>query len=555
MARLNFGERPSTQLRLALGAVALLAAVVFSGMQLGLISTPQGGISFVGGSLPSGPGVLNEGVVGTLETPLPLFAASGADRAVVALTYRALTHLDRGGSAEPEIATSWSVAEDGLTWTFLFDPAAAWSDGTPITPNDALFTIGVAGQLGIEGGYFDALSAEIGADGASLIVRTPREVASLPVALGALPLLPAHIFEGLPIDEIASSEAARRSVSSGPFQVTSISSSAAAFVRRNDLLAGDLLRIAGAEGSVEAIALRFYPDGAAALDAWGRNEIDLLAGLSRDEVQLGVKHRGSSVELGSTVFTGIATNLRPGAVLRNSALRRGLLALLDPEWITTRFGGSVARTPVSPLSWAWTEIAPSKSGAAYATAQLKSAGWKEKEGLWVTKAGKTVRLEILTLPAVDHPADAAIAAQAAVAWTRFGIPTSVVEADANQLDARLASGDFTAVVLNVEIGIDPDLYPLFGSAAVLAGGNVSGIQVKQLDDLLNAARKPAALEVRREALAAVQRWLAAADYFLPIRFRGVELLTSEAVQGASPLIVETVETHLRDVLSFRIAAP
>ena len=515
----------------------------------------QGGISLVGGALPSGPGVLNEGVVGTLEVPLPLFAASGADRAVVALTYRALTHLDRGGSAEPEIATSWSVAEDGLTWTFLFDSAAAWSDGTPITPNDALFTIGVAGQLGVEGGYFDALSAEVGADGASLIIRTPREVASLPVALGALPLLPAHIYEGLSVDEIAGSEAARRSVSSGPFQVTSVSSSAAALVRRSDLLAGDRMRIAGAEGSVKAIALRFYPDGAAALDAWGRNEVDLVAGLSRDEVERGVAHRGSSVELGSTVFTGIATNLRPGAILRNSALRRGLLALLDPEWITTRFGGSVARTPVSPLSWAWTEIAPAKRGTAYATSQLTSAGWKAKEGLWVTKAGKTVRLEILTLPAADHPVDAAIAAQAAVAWTRFGIPTSVVEVDANQLDARLAAGDFTAAVLNVEIGIDPDLYPLFGSAAVLAGGNVVGIQVKQLDELLNAARKPAALEVRREALAAVQRWLAAADYFLPIRFRGVELLTSETVEGVAPLIAETVETHLRDVLSFRIAAP
>ena len=555
MARLDFGGRPSTRIRQALGAIALLAAVVLSGMQLGLISPPQGGISLVGGTLPSGPGVLSEGVIGTLETPLPLFAASGADRAVVALSYRALTHLDSGGSPEPEVAASWSVAEDGLTWTFVVDPAAAWSDGTPVTPNDALFTIGVAGQLGLEGGYYDALSAEIGSDGASIVIRTPREVASLPVALGALPLLPAHIFEGLPIDEIADSEAARRNVSSGPFQVTSISSSAAALTRRSDLLAGDLARIAGAEGSVEAIALRFYPDGAAALDAWRRSEIDLVAGLNRDEVEAGVAHRGSSVELGSTVFTGIATNLRPGAILRNSALRRGLLALLDPEWITTRFGGSVARTPVSPLSWAWTEISPSKRGTDYATAQMTSAGWKAKEGLWVTKAGKTVSLEILTLPSVDHPADAAIAAQAAVAWTRFGIPTSVVEVDATELDARLAAGDFTAAVLNVEVGIDPDLYPLFGSAAVLAGGNVAGIQVKQLDELLNAARKPAGVEVRREALAAVQRWLAAADYFLPIRFRGVELLTAERVQRVTPLIVESVETHLRDVLSFRIAAP
>ena len=66
MARLSLGERPSTRLRQALGAASLLAAVLFSGMQIGLVSTPQGGISLVGGALPSGPGVLNEGVVGTL---------------------------------------------------------------------------------------------------------------------------------------------------------------------------------------------------------------------------------------------------------------------------------------------------------------------------------------------------------------------------------------------------------------------------------------------------------------------------------------------------------
>lgn len=547
--------RGSTRLRQALGLAALGAALLFSGMQLGLVPTPQGGLSLGNGALPSGPGVLREGVIGTPSTPLPLFASTGADRAIVALSYRALTHLDRGGSAGSDVATSWSVDEEGLAWTFTLDSAALWSDGTPITPSDALFTIDVAAQLGVEGGYFAGISTELGPDASTLIIRTPREVASLPVALGALPLLPAHLFEGLPIEEIPTSEGAQQRVSSGPFRVTSLTSSAAALERRSDLLAGDLGRIGGATDSVTAIALRFYPDGAAALDAWGRNEIDLLAGLEREEVQRGIEHRGSSVELGSTVFTGIATNLRPGAILRNSALRRGLFALLDPAWITTQYGGRVARTPVSPLSWAWTEIAPAKTGSAYATAQLKSAGWKPKDGLWTTKSGKSVQLEILSLPAATHPADAAVAAQAAVAWTRFGIPTTAVEVDANELDARLASGDFTTAVLNVEIGIDPDLYPLFGSAAVLAGGNVVGIQIRELDDLLNRARKPADQESRREALAAVQRWLAAADYLLPIRFRDVELLCSEAVTGVSPLIVESVESHLRDVLSFRIAAP
>jgi ABC-type transport system substrate-binding protein len=185
---------------------------------------------------------------------------------------------------------------------------------------------------------------------------------------------------------------------------------------------------------------------------------------------------------------------------------------------------------------------------------MLAAKWKFKDGVWLDADRKAVRLEILTLPAQAFPQDAAVANQAASVWSSFGVPTSVIELDAAALTEHLATGDFDLAVLNVDVGIDPDLYPLFGSAAVLIGGNVVGIQLKELDSLLNTARQPATLEVRKKALAAVQRWCAANNYLLPIRFQARELLIAPRLTGVAPLLVREPETHLRDVLSFRLAA-
>lgn len=60
-------------------------------------------------------------------------------------------HEDRKGFAK-----SWSVAEDGITWTFKIWPGMKWSDGQPATARDAAFTynylrdsIGTSDELNI----------------------------------------------------------------------------------------------------------------------------------------------------------------------------------------------------------------------------------------------------------------------------------------------------------------------------------------------------------------------------------------------------------------------
>jgi peptide/nickel transport system substrate-binding protein len=542
---------------LLLFAVALVSA----GAQAGIVggARPGGGLS-IGITLPSGPTTLREGVIGLPERPLPLFATTGADRAIVALTYRGLTRLDTSGYPTADLATSWSVSEDGLVWTFVLDPTARWEDGTPITAADAQLTVGLAGELRLDGGYWEALTVEVSESTGDLVVRAPRALANLPALLGTLPLLPAHLFSGIAARDIPQLEAAATPMGSGPFRVVALDGGAAALELRDDLLAGDraarsLMREGATGLAVESIALRFYGTEEEGLSAWRAGDLDALVGVGREGRAAAELTAGRTVELGSTTFNGIAVNLRPRTVLRHPKLRLGLRALLDPSAITSAYGGREVAAPVSPLSWGWAEVPLPVRGAEYAKRQFEGAKWKFKDGVWLDAEKKSVSLEILTLPSAPFPEDTAVASQAASAWIAFGVPTIVTEVDAETLTSRLATGDFDLVVLNVDVGIDPDLYPLLGSAAVLSGGNVVGIQLKELDALLNEARKPAEREARVKALAAVQRWCAANNYLLPIRFKAEELLVASRLTGLTPLLVREPETHLRDVLSFRLAAP
>lgn len=55
------------------------------------------------------------------------------------LTETGLTELKKDGTAEPELAKSWNISKDGLTYTFhLAD--AKWSNGDPITADDFVYS-------------------------------------------------------------------------------------------------------------------------------------------------------------------------------------------------------------------------------------------------------------------------------------------------------------------------------------------------------------------------------------------------------------------------------
>lgn len=55
--------------------------------------------------------------------------------------YSYLTTLDQQGVAQPEVATEWSANDDATIWNFKFRQGITFTDGSPLTAQDIVFSI------------------------------------------------------------------------------------------------------------------------------------------------------------------------------------------------------------------------------------------------------------------------------------------------------------------------------------------------------------------------------------------------------------------------------
>lgn len=70
-----------------------------------------------------------------------LVAADPMARMAMLLTHGTLVRLNQAtGDLEPRLAASWTASDDRLTWTLALRQGVSFSDGTPFTAADVLFT-------------------------------------------------------------------------------------------------------------------------------------------------------------------------------------------------------------------------------------------------------------------------------------------------------------------------------------------------------------------------------------------------------------------------------
>ncbi|MDP6951217.1 MAG: ABC transporter substrate-binding protein, partial [Alphaproteobacteria bacterium] len=57
------------------------------------------------------------------------------------MVYDTLFALDENLEVQPQMVDSWSVSEDGLTWSFTLRDGLLWHDGAPVTAADCVASI------------------------------------------------------------------------------------------------------------------------------------------------------------------------------------------------------------------------------------------------------------------------------------------------------------------------------------------------------------------------------------------------------------------------------
>ncbi len=81
-----------------------------------------------------------EGIVGQPQSFLPSKAQTQNDKTISQLIYRGLFKYDIYGVLKPDLADSYKVSEDGLTYTIKLKEGQKWSNGVEITSDDLIYT-------------------------------------------------------------------------------------------------------------------------------------------------------------------------------------------------------------------------------------------------------------------------------------------------------------------------------------------------------------------------------------------------------------------------------
>ena len=102
---------------------------------------------------------------------------------------------------EPELAESWTTSDDGLTYTLKLREGVKFSDGTPLTSADVLFTARAVYDPNVGSTLADALSVLKkplvfeAPDDHTVVVRLPESFTPGLRMLDSMPILPRHKLE------------------------------------------------------------------------------------------------------------------------------------------------------------------------------------------------------------------------------------------------------------------------------------------------------------------------------------------------------------------------
>ncbi|MGH2562086.1 MAG: ABC transporter substrate-binding protein [Thermomicrobiales bacterium] len=148
-----------------------------------------------------------------------------------------LAKLDQPSmEAVPDLAASWQVSDDGLTYTFTLREGVLWQDGQPFTVEDVLFSFGlwahpewpgpldrntasIEGATAYKEGQAESISGITAVDATTVRFVLTEPAATFLANVATQQLLPRHLLEGVPPADAALDPFAQKPIYTGPFMV------------------------------------------------------------------------------------------------------------------------------------------------------------------------------------------------------------------------------------------------------------------------------------------------------------------------------------------------
>jgi peptide/nickel transport system substrate-binding protein len=188
--------------KIAASIVAVLAAVVVAAGCGGSENT--GGQGTGTGDVVKG-GILRIGTINYVDSLNPFnYIESQSVNAFIMLYPQLVQYGYEDGQYEIEgdWAESWETSEDGKDWTFHLIPGGQWSDGTPLTAEDAAWSINTTvefqdGPTAVQAAALQHVESAEAPDDQTLVIHYESPVGNVLAQLEQFFVLPQHVYEPL----------------------------------------------------------------------------------------------------------------------------------------------------------------------------------------------------------------------------------------------------------------------------------------------------------------------------------------------------------------------
>ena len=451
-------------------------------------------------------GTYVEGIAGSPHYLNPLLSGyNDADRDICALVFSGLTRLNGRGEAEPDLARGWDVTLDGLSYTFYLRSNAYWHDGTPLTADDVVFTIGLLQDPDFPGppDLGSALWRTVAVE--KVDRRTVRFTLSEPFApfldYTTVGILPAHLLGGVRAADLPAAEFNLSPVGSGPFQLEEIEVEAGTITA---MVLEQFPRYYGARPYLDRIQFRFYPNYQAVLNAYEAGEVEGIARVTADDLPRArafpsLNLFSAQIAEYGLVFLNLGRSDLP--FFQEQEVRQALLYALNRQQIiddALEGQALVAHSPLIPGTWAYNgDIPHYEYDLDTANELLNEAGWILPAGSDGVRRKEGQRLAF-TLLTSNKPERIGVAQMLAEQWAAIGVTATVETASLLEVGDRLENRDFEAALVHLRLPGDPDPYPFWHETQVENGQNYAGFVHRRISEVIEQARITVNREKRQE---------------------------------------------------------
>jgi peptide/nickel transport system substrate-binding protein len=307
-----------------------------------------GGFSAFRYANPTAPkgGRRTEGIVGTFDSLNPLIIKG---LAVQHIRGYVIEGLMARGYDEPFtlyglLAQSVETDAERSYVTFTLDPAARFSDGAPVTPEDVIFSwqlLRDKGRPNHRTYYAKVAKAEVVAPGAVRFDLSAAQDRELPLILGLMPVLPKHAVDPATFEETSFAPP----VGSGPYVVADVQPGRSVRLKRDPRYWGRDLGVNRGFWNFDEIRIDYYRDANSHFEAFKKGLFDINA--ERDPGRWETAYHIPAVRDGRIIKDVFTDGLPKGlsafvfntrkAMFADLRVREAIALLFDFEWINHNF--------------------------------------------------------------------------------------------------------------------------------------------------------------------------------------------------------------------------